>query len=193
MLQQVFSQAEQTLHVQLSELCMGYFQESRVKAYQTVARHEDEFGLGQPITNFGATTPLNLSTLQRAFNIVYQPSTERALTPPDQISIGGPSENWPDCSGIGPEGPSNTLEGHYPEEDAIPESLFHPSSLELQACLPWNDGASFRGRRGREIGMTEDDLADATKGEVFRIIMDILTRKVLHNRPAADVTGELKN
>ena len=43
------------------------------------------------------------------------------------------------------------------------------------------------------IGMNEDDLMETTKCEVFQIIMDILTRKVLHNRSAIDVIGELQN
>ena len=43
------------------------------------------------------------------------------------------------------------------------------------------------------IEMNEDDLMDTTKYEVFRIIVDILTRKVLHNKSAIDVTGELQN
>ena len=41
--------------------------------------------------------------------------------------------------------------------------------------------------------MHQDDLEDANKAEVFRLIMDILERKVLHNRTATDVTGELRN
>ena len=43
------------------------------------------------------------------------------------------------------------------------------------------------------IGINEDSLIDTTKCEVFRIIMDILTRKVLHNMSAIDLTGELQN
>ena len=43
------------------------------------------------------------------------------------------------------------------------------------------------------IGMNEDDIMDTNKCEVFRIIMDILTWKVLHNKSAIDVTGELQN
>ena len=43
------------------------------------------------------------------------------------------------------------------------------------------------------IGMNKDDLMDTTKCEIFRIIMDVLTRKFLHNRPAIDVREALQN
>ena len=68
-----------------------------------------------------------------------------------------------------------------------------PSLIELEANIPWNDGDCCRGQWGSMIGMNEDDLMDTTKCEVFRIIMDIFTWKVLHNRSATDVIGELQN
>ena len=46
---------------------LGYFQESRVKAYKTVGNHEDEFGSGGPSTNFGVTSPSELSRMARSY------------------------------------------------------------------------------------------------------------------------------
>ena len=41
--------------------------------------------------------------------------------------------------------------------------------------------------------MHEDDFEDANNAKVFRLIIDILERKVLHNRTATNVTIELRN
>lgn len=176
-----------------SSINLGYFQESRVKAYKTVANHEDDFGLGGPNTNFGVTSPLNLRVLKQAFDIVCDNSREWQTRSPHQTFMAGSSENQQNYSGTSLQQPSNLLQGCSAEEGAIHEFELEPSLIELEANLPWNDGACCRGQRGSMIGMNEDDLMDTTKREVFRIIMDILTRKVLHNRSAIDVTGELQN
>ena len=172
---------------------LGYFQESRVKAYKTIARHEDDFGLGGPSTNFGVTNPLNLRVLKEAFDIVCHNSREWQTRPPHPTFMVGGSENQRSYAGTSQQQPHNLLQDCCAEEGATHEFELEPSSTELEANLPWNDGACCRGPRGRMIGMNEDDLMDTNKREAFRIIMDILTRKVLHNRSAIDVTGELQN
>ena len=168
---------------------LGWFQASRVTTYRTLGRHEDIDGRGEPCTSFGATEPLSLSHLQYAFSEVQQPSVDRPLMPQGGPPFGGLSAELP---GTVLEGPSSTVD-EFSLEESSQRAPSQPSVVELEVCLPGRDGASCRGQRGGVIGMHEDDLQDTNKAEVFRIVMDILERKVLHNRTAADVTGELRN
>ena len=168
---------------------LGWFQACRAITYRTLGRHEDKNGRGEPCTSFGVTEPLSLSHLQHAFSMVHQPGLERALTPHEEPSFGDRSEEMPATD---LEGPSSRRRGVNLQERSQ-QAPPHPSPVDLEAHLPGRDGATCRGQRGGVIGMHEDDLEDANKAEVFRLIMDILERKVLHNRTVADVTGELRN
>ena len=165
------------------------FHACRAMTYWTLGRHEDKNGRGEPCTSFRVTEPLNLSHLQYAFSTVHQPGLERALTPHEEPSFEERSEEMPTTD---LEGPSPRRWGVNLQERSQ-HAPPHPSPVDLEAHLPRRNGATCHGQRGGVIGMHEDDLQDANKAEVFRLIMDILERKVLHNRTAPYVTGELRN
>ena len=107
--------------------------------------------------------------------------------------MAGSSENQQNYFGTSLQQPSNLPQSYCAEEGAIHEFGLEPLLTKLEPNLSWNNGSCCCGQQGSIIGMNEDDLMDTTKCEVFRIIMDILTWKVLHNRSAIDVAGELQN